>query len=187
MAAEIASAADRVKAGFIDGLLFLPLFVLDQVVTDAGWGRWPTVAYFLLSWQVGWVYSVVLHGWRGRTVGKAVVGLRVVRHRDRGRLGWGRSVVRDLPIIALCAIGSAVWVGWHLADAAGVRTDALDLWADRVLGALVYFNWGWLVLEFATMLLHPERRAIHDLLAGSVVVRDPLPDPIAGPGWPGER
>jgi uncharacterized RDD family membrane protein YckC len=173
VAAELASRRDRVRAGFVDGVLFLPLLILDRYMADAGWGVGPTLAYFLISWQLGWVYSTTLHGCRGRTVGKAVYRIRVVRYRDRGRLGWTRAFVRDLPYVVLIWLSSAVWTGWNVAYLMGLESPEMDEWADRLLDGLVYVNFGWMGLELVTMALHPERRAIHDLLAGSIVVNDP--------------
>jgi RDD family len=88
---EIASRRERVLAGFIDGLLFLPLVVLDWQVAAADWAAGAELAYFLISWRLGWAYTVALHGWRGQTIGKAAVGIRVVRRADRGRLSGRRS------------------------------------------------------------------------------------------------
>jgi uncharacterized RDD family membrane protein YckC len=176
VAAGLASRQARVRAGIVDGVLFLPLALLDRYVADAGWGVGPTLAYFLVSWQLGWVYSVVLHGWRGQTVGKAVYRIQVVRYPDRGQLGWTRAFIRDLPYIVLIWLSSAVWTGWSVAYLMGLGSAELDEWAGWLLDGLVYVNVGWMGLEFVTMVLHPERRAIHDLLAGSMVVDDRPPE-----------
>ena len=170
MAPDIASRRDRVRAGFIDGLLFLPLVLLDWHVADAGWDLTANFVYFLASWQVGWIYAVGLNGWRGQTVGKALLGIRVVRHSGRGRLGWARALVRESPFIGLVWAWSVVWVAWNLAFVLDMESEGLDAWASRLLDGLLYVNLGWLGLEFLTMAVHPERRAIHDLLAGSMVI-----------------
>jgi uncharacterized RDD family membrane protein YckC len=170
MKPTIASSGARVRAGIVDGLLFLPVFFLDRYVDSLSLPQSLVFAYFLLTWQFGWLYTTALHGWRGQTVGKALVGIRVVRHADRGPLGWWRAVVRDSPYIILVLASSAVWTVWNLAYVAGQMTPGLDAWADTVFEALSYINLGWIMLEFMTMILHPERRSIHDLLAGSVVV-----------------
>jgi uncharacterized RDD family membrane protein YckC len=39
------------------------------------------------------------------------------------------------------------------------------------LVALAFANLGWFLLEITTMLTNPKRRAFHDLIAGTVVVR----------------
>jgi uncharacterized RDD family membrane protein YckC len=179
---DIASRRERIRAGVLDGLLFVPVVLLDWHVATAGWEQLPTFLYFLVSWQLGWVYTVVLHGWRGQTVGKALRCIRVVRHADRGRLGWVRAVVRESPYIALTWACSAVWVAWNLAYFFGLESDELDSWANRSLDGLIYVNLGWICLEFVTMAIHPERRAIHDLLAGSVVLKVlPVAEPHGAP------
>ncbi|MGC1184332.1 MAG: RDD family protein [Candidatus Dormiibacterota bacterium] len=70
--------------------------------------------------QVG--YFVVLWATTGKTVGLWLVGGRVVREEDGGRLGLGRSVVRMVGYVvdvATCCLGFA-WAGvdrrkqaWH--------------------------------------------------------------------------
>src|SRR5438105_9933496 len=158
MQTQLASRRERVRAAFIDGLLFLPLLLINRIVEDSEIDQTGVFLYFLLTWQLGWLYSVLLHGWNGRTIGKAIIGIRVVRHRDRDRLGWRRAFLRDLPYILLIAFDSVVWVYWNLETYAGRSTAALDEWAFQVFDTLKWINVGWLILEVVTMYVHPERR-----------------------------
>jgi uncharacterized RDD family membrane protein YckC len=76
------------------------------------------------------VYFVFLLAWRGQTVGKMAVRIKVVR-RDGGRVGLGQAFLR--------------WLGYP--------ASALPLG-----------------LGFLMALFNGERRALHDLLAGTAVV-----------------
>ena len=63
-------------------------------------------------------------------------------------------------------------VYWNAAYFAGRGTEELDASADHLFDLIFYMNLGWVLLELLSMMVHPERRALHDLLAGSVVVKD---------------
>jgi uncharacterized RDD family membrane protein YckC len=89
-----------------------------RVITLVGYGVWAFL-WFAYPWSVS-----------GRSLGMAVVGVRVVR-ADGSRVGFGRAAVR-----ALCLPFSIVFFG---------------------LGCLL-------------ILVQPERRALHDLIAGTAVV-----------------
>jgi uncharacterized RDD family membrane protein YckC len=97
-----AGVALRFVAVLIDGVLFLVLTVLIALFTGGlysttengthefgvragGW--WPIVLFF--------AYYVTCETMFGRTVGKRLVGLRVV-NEDGDRIGWGQSLVRNL-------------------------------------------------------------------------------------------
>ncbi len=51
------------------------------------------------------------------------------------------------------------------------RTFWPRLWAGVIDGAILMCV-DWFLLEFVTMLANDQRRAVHDSLAGTVVVRD---------------
>jgi uncharacterized RDD family membrane protein YckC len=68
------------------------------------------LAIFILS-IIGVVYEVVLIALRGATVGKKVMGIKVVREQDGGIPGWGPSLLRwVVPLIGsfVCGIGQLV-------------------------------------------------------------------------------
>lgn len=167
---DIASTRSRVNAMLIDALILIPSLGLDLHLRDAE-STVVVFVYFFLSQQVDWAYRVAFHGWRGQTLGKKLIGIRIVRHPTRERLGWGRAVVRDLPYIALVVVATSLWALPWVAYFFGQNTDDLNVLADRLLDWVFAATMGWWALEYLTMIVHPQRRAIHDLLAGSIVVR----------------
>ncbi|MFC9972780.1 RDD family protein [Spirillospora sp. NPDC127200] len=80
-------------------------------------------------------YYVVMHYKWGQTLGKKVLGIRVVRERDGGPLSFGRSAWRTgfsyLIAVFTCGIGGIVDVAWILWDP---RKQALH---DKVARTLV--------------------------------------------------
>jgi uncharacterized RDD family membrane protein YckC len=157
----------RFWAAIADALLFWPLGWVDEWV----WGATSSTA-ILVPWYVVYsvsfvAYSIVLHGLYGQTLGKALMGVKVV-DLSEGRLSMTQAVLRDSFILVLTAYGLAVGLR---AVAAGISPydGAFELGiADWVF---VYANLGWFLLELVTMLFNRKRRAIHDFIAGSVVIR----------------
>lgn len=91
-------------------------------------------------------YVVVGTAVGGRTLGKALTGLRVIRP-DGGPVGWGRSSIR-------ATIALAPW--W------------VTLLPIRWIALVSY---GWLLVLAASTALDAEHRGLHDRAAGTVVVR----------------
>ena len=147
----------RLVGGLVD-------FVVIAVVVEAVASAWttaqhenggavvrPTTAAYALALMLRALYHVVGVGAFGTTIGKRLMGLRVVRATDGGRLGWARALVRFL----------VADLGWMVA-----------WFAPRSWGGAA--NIGWVVLNVAVYLpivLDPRSRGLHDRLSGAVVVR----------------
>src|ERR671917_2628738 len=93
----------RILATVVDGLIFGLLFVVmatlfgtitrtDTFGWDASLGALPTVVYALLVA----LYYVLMEGYLGQTVGKMLLGIKVIRE-DTGEVpGLGTAAVRTL-------------------------------------------------------------------------------------------
>ena len=100
-----------------------------------------------------------LHGWYGQTVGKMITKVKVVGAKTEVRISFRHAVLRDSSLrVASTCIGK--FRGSHS------RSDELTFREWTTYGIHI-----WLVAEFITMLTNDKRRAIHDLIAGTVVVR----------------
>ena len=85
----------------------------------------PTLVYFPLSW-----------GRFGTTIGMRLLGLRIVRGRDGGPIGYGAAVVRFLIVLVLVAV-SAVLVGLGLLTLPLVLDRRRRGLYDRAAGTVV--------------------------------------------------
>jgi uncharacterized RDD family membrane protein YckC len=166
----------RLAAGIIDLLLWVPLLY------GIGWiaSQSKPFAYAVLPpfWLAGLLYEPLLLAIFGATVGKLLVGIKVVSVRGE-RIGWRAALLRSSVSLAMTAYGvycvaSGIWTtppdafqgqGWSSL----FQLIALNLPPSRETVELAMGFWFW--SEFATMLLNSKRRAIHDFLAGTVVVR----------------
>jgi uncharacterized RDD family membrane protein YckC len=68
----------RFWAGFLDGLVFLPVSLLDNYFSSPLRAAWILIAWALFSYPAYWVYSVSLHAYRGQTVGKKAQHVKVM-------------------------------------------------------------------------------------------------------------
>ena len=77
-------------------LLVLPIVLVLSILS---------MGYFVVGWAKG-----------GQTIGMKLAGIRVVRDRDGGRIGWGEAVVR---LIGYWVSGAVMYLGfvWILIDA----------------------------------------------------------------------
>jgi uncharacterized RDD family membrane protein YckC len=132
----------------------------------------PVYVAFALS---STIYSIALHTKYGQTVGKMVCKVRVVDCKTEGPIDFSQALLRDaLPLImlgillvyqSLRVITGKVTVG-RLAQPEELQ-DIGNISPWLFLGIPMI----WFVLEIVTMLTNERRRALHDFIAGTVVVR----------------
>ena len=92
-----AGVGSRAVATIIDSIvLFAVFFAIAAAAgqtTEEGFEL--TGAPFVVATVVGFLYYIGLEALSGATLGKRIVGLRVVRE-DGGGIGWRESVIRNL-------------------------------------------------------------------------------------------
>lgn len=104
----------------------------------------------------------------GRTLGKKLLGLRVVR-LDGSLMSLDRSLVRYALMGLLVYQGAVAYALLSLLPFLGfapVQTVVSGIATVLFLGCVV-------VVPF-----HPLKRGLHDLLAGTIVIRRGMPDPV---------
>jgi uncharacterized RDD family membrane protein YckC len=169
----------RFGANLIDGLVLWPVGrVLAFAYESASFAA---LAYliFVLHSSVYFVYSVYLHGRFGQTIGKWVMKVQVISTDER-RLSMRQAFLRDsVPIVLTVLLLLFAIQPMLSAGPSGPN------WGDsKIPHYLVMANLTWFLLELGTMLTNEKRRAIHDFIAGSVVVRrsNPPLQPTASGG-----
>ncbi|MGJ8638823.1 MAG: RDD family protein [Opitutaceae bacterium] len=113
-----------------------------------------TLFYFL--------YSIVMHTLYGATIGKKVCKVRIVDAKNERPLKLRHALLRDvIPMLFIC--------GFMITGALTIDSSDTPLmfWVS-----MVYLVW--LLLEVVTMLFNERRRSLHDLIAGTIVVRSDL-------------
>ncbi|MGB5690162.1 MAG: RDD family protein [Woeseiaceae bacterium] len=150
----------RVLAAILDWAIFIIVFGIVALVTGKGGQGVEVPGYPFI------IYSVLMHAAFGQTVGKMLAKVKVVRVSDEEPIGFVQAVMRDIVPIVILAFG-VLHYGASLIDAEGALAASL---AFALIGiGVVSFIWP--LAEIVTMLLNEKRRAIHDFIAGTVVIR----------------
>jgi uncharacterized RDD family membrane protein YckC len=173
----------RFWTGSIDSCVLWPLGFITTMLLSVNIPR-ALAALLVVVESLAWlVYTVVMHARYGQTVGKMVTKVRVVDFRTERSISWNQAWLREgIPMVL-----SFGFVGWQVflilsgrlspgAVASGeVLTNSEGFWLLTALPGL------WFAAEVLTMLTNDKRRALHDFIAGTVVVRINTEDSIAQP------
>jgi len=162
----------RFWAGAVDGIIFVPLFYLNVFIWYHAKGI-PTP--LLLLWHAVqtlsvYIYSISLHARFGQTLGKMLFHVKVVDVTE-SPITVPQAIRRDIVPLALALVM--------------VAQDCVPILQGEnlLIPPHPHFGWGmvimlltgagWFWAEVLTMLTNRRRRAIHDLIAGTVVIRVP--------------
>ena len=157
---EYAGFLPRWRAFTLDGLLFAPVgWALERLAAaNPGAGPWLTAAGAV----VWFAYLIYCTGRYGRTLGKWAAGLEV-RREDGNPVTWKAAWLRNAPLLIIVLLVAAA--GFAPGE---MLLDQDSLWALPPFLLLV----AWVVADVATFFRGERRRALHDVLAGTVVVHD---------------
>jgi uncharacterized RDD family membrane protein YckC len=166
----------RLVACFIDGLLFIPFTFFYYALRAISWNMAAIIQIpFFLLWPLYNIYSL---GHWGQTIGKKVAHIKVVL-LDRSPVGYKQAFLRHvvdlfLAILVQCSLFVALF---------SVSKDAFDISGWREVNRLLYDAtpfWGfwaqhavsiWFLSEMVVLLFNEKKRAIHDFIAGTLVIR----------------
>lgn len=172
----------RFAAHWVDILVTSPFFVL------VWWGgdhfRLFYLYYFLPSTLFGLFYNVYLVQRFGGTPGKRFMRLRIAKVNG-DPIMYREALMRYIPDW-LMSIGSSVALMvavLHLTDAQYFAPPSFTERMQLIKSAAPSWNgpiqFGlniWALSEFVVMLTNKKRRALHDFIAGTVVVKDAQQD-----------
>lgn len=156
----------RVGARFIDGLVFSPLTFISLYLMVKGMSYPAYAGLCILQLGIGAAYWVGLHYWRGQTLGKMVTRVKVVR-ADGQPLELSDVFIRYFPglLAGLMFIAPGLWL---LREEPVVDFKLLTECQSAPAGLL---NSLWGLAQFITVLSNDRRRAVHDFMAGTEVMR----------------
>jgi uncharacterized RDD family membrane protein YckC len=160
----IAPVWKRAAAIFVDGLLFLPFVYFETFLYEPGVPVAVVIGGLLTAWFGYLFYDVYLHGRYGQTVGKMVLGIRVVR-TDDSPIGFGRALFRAFVAVLF---GAAFFLNdVHNIVNRGTVVPAEDDWIQTA--AVIVYAVYYLIAVPAVALSNRDRRTVHDFLAGTKV------------------
>ena len=159
----------RFWAGFIDGVVLWPVTALAGYLIAPRHGTALFIAGLLIDYCNGWVYSTLMHARYGQTLGKMVAGVVVLNVDEQRYPTLRQAFLRDIGnvVLGLGSLGMSLYDLLIEQQASPVPPVVISRGgAIFALGGL-----SWLLLELVTMLTNRKRRALHDFIAGTVVVR----------------
>ncbi len=165
----------RFGANLIDTLIFIPiiifsLWLISTSIVVAIISQ--VLMMFLFS-----AYSVYFHGKCGATIGKQIVSIKVVK-LDHTKIGWKEAILRssvDLAFSFFIALGRIIAI---LSIPATIlfRTGLFEIMNVIDANTFDIFNFVdslmniWFWSEVVVLLFNKKKRAIHDFIAGTVVI-----------------
>ena len=158
----------RVLAGLIDGLVFIPIGFLSDYLFSSERSAPALIIWGVTYYSALWIYGVVLHACYGKTIGKMAMRIRVLDISEERIPTFRQAFARDIFYIFINVLSSVYFI-------------YLVLTGEYVIGAVEknmpgqIMTWaaiGWFLLEILSMITNKKRRAVHDYIAGTVVVKD---------------
>lgn len=162
----------RFWTGSIDACVLWPASIVLSMLAAI---KLPTVLFITLivAENLMWLaYTVIMHAKYGQTYGKMVCKIRVVDHMTEGAVSFKQALLREgIPgIITLGIVGYDVCLilRGQITQDAVVKGETIAYDPFQILTLLPLL---WFIAEVLTMLTNEKRRALHDYIAGTVVVR----------------
>ena len=165
----------RFAAMWIDFFILLPLFLLQGWLESFSKSiAWTLVIPMTLAFVA---YTVYCHGRFGQTIGKRIMRIRVMR-TDGTPIDWRTAWLRsssDVVFAVLRVIASFVALS-AIADS-DYYVSGMQRIQNRLAHEPAWLAWTetaaqiWVWSELITMLFNRQRRALHDLIAGTVVAQ----------------
>jgi uncharacterized RDD family membrane protein YckC len=174
-----ASFGPRFGSLFLDGLISLPVALLLMLGTS----RFIVTGGFVLIFLFEMFYDVYLVRRFGGTPGKLIMGLKILKTNGTP-ITYREALLRASPdlifsflgslgfLVAFSHITAAEYAALPTADHFPRLSALLPTWCSWIGIVQRIWNWG----ELIVLLTNRKRRAMHDFIAGTVVVvvRNPL-------------
>jgi len=151
----------RVLANTLDGFVLVPISYITQflVMTE---NELLIAISLLISVSAPYLYSILMHGYYGQTIGKMIASIKVIDLNEKDSITMRQAFYRDsFPLIGTLIILVLTYIP-------GINDNPILQILLAFAGFMVI---GWSLLEIITMMTNPKRRALHDLIAKTVVIR----------------
>ncbi len=155
----------RLFALIIDALIFLPLSFLDNWIKEAN--LFPVMfSVWLLVMNMGHpVYSILMHGFYGQTLGKMAMKIKVVDTYEKP-ITFHHAVLRELPYLSFTF--SLMFFAMPQTSNILEVSNFLPYSAENIITFLMFV---WIFTNIAVFFVSDKCRALHDFVAGTVVIK----------------
>jgi uncharacterized RDD family membrane protein YckC len=157
----------RFWASTIDGIVFILILYVECLIFGIEYSAQDKFLQALNGVQLA-VYAIFMHGYFGQTLGKMIMDVKVLNHDTETEINVKQALRRESVNLVL----NISWVLIILTLATSLHMSAAisEGLSYAVIGfGILAMVWG--VSEFVTMLFNDKRRAVHDYIGKTVVVR----------------
>lgn len=166
----------RFFSRWVDTFVFAPISTILLILPIFTPQNAPVRAAVQLTFVIAWaVYVIEMHRRYGQTIGKMVCRVKLVDHGSEGKVSAKQAYIREGIPLALAGIANIYLIYLiatgqvsHYSQNAEQTMKIFKNPAYIVTASLPAI---WSILEVVTMLFNEKRRALHDYIAGTVVVR----------------
>ncbi len=188
---QIEGISESIYAGFwprlgsrlLDVIFILPVIFLTQYLN----GLSKDIFYYVVipNLLFGIWYHIYLPKKYGGTPGKLAVGITVVK-LDGQPIDWKEAILRHIVLLTLTLLASIVMIVSLMEADEETYTSLGWLKQAQYITTLSprffkFYNWInkiWIYSEFIVLLTNKRKRAIHDFMAGTVIVKTKYLDKI---------
>jgi uncharacterized RDD family membrane protein YckC len=162
----------RIGAYCIDALIFRPLGIFEELIIVNIISPLLVSLWLIFRTWIFLAYSITMMGTRGQTVGKIVCKVKVLDASTDAPISFRQALLRDSVetfsnfILMLYLLKNP---DTYLDFVAG-RIPVSSLPVSFLMFSLCWI--AWIFIDLAVILTSKRRRAIHDLIAGTVVCKD---------------
>jgi uncharacterized RDD family membrane protein YckC len=155
----------RFSAAIVDSIVFMPLLLVDKWLYNSNQNQDILITWLILTSFLPIFYSIFLHYKYGYTIGKWVAKVKVLDVSETHTISLRQSIMRDIVLLLAQVISLIYILVYSYSESQGsFVTDYEDF-----TGIPLFI---WTIAELISMLTNEKRRAIHDFIAKSVVVRE---------------
>lgn len=156
----------RFGAAILDGLILMPLVLVEDYLILPYENKYLFIFWTIINALIAYGYSVILHAKYGKTFGKFVLRLKVVDLSELENISLKQAFLRDSIGILLTGIGIIYFMAQFIISQSDFSTIIVDY--DNFIGLWSFI---WVMTELVTMLTNRKRRAVHDFIANTVVIK----------------
>ena len=157
----------RFWALVLDGILFSGVIFVESLVFGFAYDAQDDLFQAINGIQMV-IYTIVMHGFYGQTVGKMLMDVKVLNNADEKNIGILQSLRREsINLFFNICMLVLVLIIFFSDDLDEPITEKFAVGILTFLGLVVI----WSISEFVTMLFNRKRRALHDFVGKTVVVR----------------
>lgn len=181
---KLESVSENIYGGFklrlgsilLDFLIFIPLFAIMHYLHSLDKNF--KIATSLFFFFFGLWYSIYLPKKYGGTPGKLILGIRILKINGE-EIGWKESILRNLIETVLSIFGTVVMIACvlkadneiYLSKTWVQKGAYITTFAPKLFNIHLWANSIWMYSELIILLLNKRKRALHDFIAGTVIVK----------------